>query len=159
MLENDPRADGNGHSELAWLKAASDLASCSRTASTVKRELGRPNVDLVCGEVNSTTDSTFPRISFITPTYLPPPPSTIEHISASLKARGILLRLSSCCRILFRFNSVTVYSLAGASSSASWFFTRRMSTEEQAFFRKVVRIAGFNRLCRRIDSAGSQLSR
>ena len=119
MLENDPRADGNGHSEPTWLKAASDLASCSRTASTVKRERDRPNVDLVCGEVNSTMDSTFPGISFITPTYLPPPASTIEHISASLKARGILLPPSSCCRVFFRFNSVTVYLLAGAYSSAS----------------------------------------
>ena len=158
MLENDRSADGNGHSEPAWLKAASDSASRSRTASTVKRELGSPNVDLVCAEVNSTMDSTFPRILCITPTYLPPPASTIQRISASLNVRGILLRPSQRRCVLFRSNSVTVSSLAGASSSAWYFFPRRMSTKEQAFFAKVVRIAGFNRLRRRIDSAGSQLS-
>src|SRR6202451_4858988 len=118
MLENGLRADGNGHSESAGLKAASDLASCSRTASTVKRELGRANVDLVCGEVNSTMHSTFPGISFITPTYLPPPASPIQLISASLKSRGISLPRSSWRGIFFRFNSVSLHSLGGLSRSA-----------------------------------------
>ena len=111
--------DGNGQIEPARLKAASDSASCSRTAATVKRELGRASVVLVCGETNRTKDSIFPGISFITPTYLPPPASTIEHISASLKVQGVLPPLSWCRCIFFPFNSVTVHSLASVSSSAA----------------------------------------
>jgi hypothetical protein len=88
------RAKYSAHFEVGGLKAASDSASCSRTAATVKRELGRLRVDLVCGEVKSTMDSIFPGISLVTPTYLPPPAATIEHISASLKVEGELPPLS-----------------------------------------------------------------
>ena len=80
------RNDHFEHFESARLKAALDSASRSRTASTVKHELGRPNVDLVCGEVNSTMDSIFSGTSVITPIYFPPPASTIEDISRSLKS-------------------------------------------------------------------------
>jgi len=78
MLENDVGADFICHFELDSPKAALDSASCSRIASTVNREIGMPNVDLVCGEMNRTTDSILSGISLKTPTYLPPPASTIE---------------------------------------------------------------------------------
>jgi hypothetical protein len=85
IFENYARADCICHFEPAPAKAASDSASCSRTASTVKRDIGMPNVVLVCGEMNRMIDSIFWGISLRTPTYLPPPASTIEVISASLK--------------------------------------------------------------------------
>lgn len=43
-----------------------------------------PNVVLVCGEVNRMTDSILWGIASSTPTYFPPPASTIKEISASL---------------------------------------------------------------------------
>jgi hypothetical protein len=95
------------HFKPGELKAASDSASCSRTAATVKRELGRARVDLVCGEVKSTMDSIFPGISLITPTYLPPPAATIEDISPSFNGEGMFFPLPRCCSILFPFISVT----------------------------------------------------
>jgi hypothetical protein len=82
IFENYARADCICHFEPASAKAASDSASCSRTASTVKRDIGMPNVVLVCGEINRMIDSILSGISLRTPTYLPPPASTIEDISA-----------------------------------------------------------------------------
>jgi hypothetical protein len=85
VFENYACADCICHFERASAKAASDSASCSRTASTVKRDIGMPSVVLVCGEANRMIDSIFSGIALRTPTYLPPPASTIEDISASLK--------------------------------------------------------------------------
>jgi hypothetical protein len=107
VRENDSDADGNGHFRPAWLKAASDLASSSRTAAIVKRELGKARVDLVCGEVKSTMDSMVPGISLITPTYLPPPAATIEEISTSLNGDGMFVPFARCCSKLFPLISVT----------------------------------------------------
>jgi hypothetical protein len=75
---------------LRLLKAASDSASCLRTAATVNREIGMPNVDLVCREINRTITSVSSLTSFSTPMYLPPPASTIEEISSSFKTGSIL---------------------------------------------------------------------
>jgi hypothetical protein len=91
VFENYARADCICHFEPASAKAASDSASCSHTASTVKRDIGVPNVVLVCGDLNRMIDSIFSGISLKTPTYVPPPASTIEDISASLKRAVIEL--------------------------------------------------------------------
>jgi hypothetical protein len=88
-FENYASADCICHFEPASAKAASDSASCSRTASTVKHDIGMSNVVLVCGEINRMIDSILSGISLRTPTYLPPPASTIEDISASLKRAAI----------------------------------------------------------------------
>ena len=70
MLENDAGADCNCHFELASVNAALDSASCSRTATTLKREIGMPRVVSICGEMNKMIDSIFFEISLRTPTYL-----------------------------------------------------------------------------------------
>ncbi|HXN27130.1 MAG TPA: hypothetical protein VN902_08425 [Candidatus Acidoferrales bacterium] len=59
-LELDARAGCIFHFEPASLKAASDSASSSRTAPTVKREIGMPNVVLVRGEMNRMNGSSSP---------------------------------------------------------------------------------------------------
>ena len=82
------------HFEPVSLNAASDSASCLHTASTVNREIGMPNVDLVCGEMKRTIDSIVSGISFKTPTNFPPPATTIEDISVSLKGRRAVFLVS-----------------------------------------------------------------
>jgi len=88
VLENDACPVCIRHFAPAPPNAASDSARCSRTASAVKREIGRPRVVLVRGELNRTTDSILYGISFKTPTYLPPPAATIDEISVSPRTRA-----------------------------------------------------------------------
>jgi len=88
VFENDACPVCICHFAPAPANAASDSARCSRTASAVKREIGRPRVVLVCGELNRTIDSILCGISFKTPTYLPPPAATIDEISVSPRARA-----------------------------------------------------------------------
>jgi hypothetical protein len=54
------------------------------------------NVVLVCGEMNKMIDSVFWGIAARTPTYFPPPPSTIVEISASLEGIVTAFPLSLC---------------------------------------------------------------
>jgi hypothetical protein len=70
---------------LPVLKAALDSTSCLRTASTVNREIGTPKVDFVSREMNRTIVSDLSGTPFKTPTYFPPPASTIAEISASFQ--------------------------------------------------------------------------
>jgi hypothetical protein len=85
MLEDRACSDCIRYFGSTSVKAASDSASRSRTASTVRREIGMPRVVLVCGEMKRMIDSIFSGIAFTMPTYLPPPAFTIDDISASLK--------------------------------------------------------------------------
>src|ERR1700732_817520 len=132
--------------EPASAKAASDSASCSRTASTVSREIGIPSVVFVCGEMNSTIDSILSGISFKTPTYFPPPASTIEDVSASLKCRGIAFSLLVVGRSLHISQSFRspVHSLA--------FTDFRSVSAEGCWNGTCFLFAEFNRLIRRIYS-------
>ena len=111
IFENYARAECICHFEPASAKAASDSVSCSLTASTVKRDIGMPNVVRVCGEMNKMIDSILSGISLRTPTYLPPPASTIEDISASLKRAAIefsYFRAGLCRPTLFPTISLAV---------------------------------------------------
>jgi hypothetical protein len=73
-------------------KAALDSANCSRTASTVNREIGTPRVDFVSREMNRTIISVFSGIFFNTPMYFPPPASTIAEISASFELEPMVFQ-------------------------------------------------------------------
>src|SRR6201998_4080254 len=88
VFENDACPVCISHLAPASANAASDSVRCSRTASTVKREIGSPRVALVRGETNRTTDSILSGISFKTPTYRPRPAATIEESSVSPKSRA-----------------------------------------------------------------------
>jgi hypothetical protein len=77
---------------LPVLKAASDSASCLRTASTVNREIGTPKVDFVSREMNRTIVSDLSGTPFKIPTYFPPPASTIAEISASFKLEFMVFK-------------------------------------------------------------------
>src|SRR5208282_389607 len=89
-------ADCIFHFEPVSLKAAFDSANCSNTASGVNREIGMPNVVLVCGEMNRTIDSIRSGIPSKKPTNLPPPASTIEDASASLSCTDFSLTTFLC---------------------------------------------------------------
>ena len=73
------------------MNPALDSANWSRTASTVNLEMGIPRVVRAYGEINRMIDSILLGIAIRTPTYSPPPASTIEEISVSLG--GIVTRL------------------------------------------------------------------
>src|SRR5271156_2580115 len=88
VFENDACPIYTCHFVPVAAKAALDSARCSRTASTLRREIGMPRVVLVRGELNRMTDSILFGISFKTPTYFPPPAATIDDNSASPKANA-----------------------------------------------------------------------
>src|ERR1700758_911319 len=144
-----------------------------------------PSVVLVCGEMNRMIDSIFSGISPRTPTYFPPPASTIEDISASLKRIVIAFHLlvvgrtAPYCSQPFR---TSIYSLtaqfcflvfhakntgSGAYAAFLAVFLATCFAGEKCPFairqpigraRKLGCVGGFNRLIRRIHFAGSQLS-
>ena len=76
--------------------------------------MGMLKVDLVCGEMNTTINSVRPRISSNTPTYFPPPASTIEDISISLNR----------ARMAFPFLVLGRSAPRGARSKQSGYRTR-----------------------------------
>jgi len=131
--------------------AASDSASCLRTASTVNREIGIPSVVFVCGGMNSTVDSILSGI---------PKP---QHISTSgLNDRGYfrfaqMLRQgvfsSRPRRKLHMFPIISRPAFIALPYPVPPCFIGRILATELASFS----IAMFNRLIRRIHSAASQI--